>query len=43
MRGDLQSPFYVDRYAVTNAHFLEFVHETDYMIDTERYGWSFIF
>lgn len=36
-------PFYVDKYAVTNAEFLEFVHETGYTTDAERYGWSFVF
>jgi len=36
-------PFYVDRYAVTNAQFLEFVKETGYTTDAERYGWSFVF
>jgi len=36
-------PFHVDRYAVTNAEFLEFVRETGYTTDAERYGWSFVF
>ena len=36
-------PFYVDRYAVTNAQFAEFVRETGYTTDAERYGWSFVF
>jgi len=36
-------PFYVDRYAVTNAQFLQFVRGTDYTTDAERYGWSFVF
>jgi len=35
--------FYVDRYAVTNAQFLDFVRETDYTTDAEQYGWSFVF
>jgi formylglycine-generating enzyme required for sulfatase activity len=36
-------PFYIDRHAVTNAEFLEFVHETEYTTDPERFGWSFVF
>ena len=37
------SPFAVDATAVTNAEFLEFVRDTDYTTDAERYGWSFVF
>ncbi|MBV0903523.1 formylglycine-generating enzyme family protein [Haloarcula salina] len=36
-------PFFIDKYAVTNAEFLEFVRETGYRTDAERYGWSFVF
>ncbi|MCU4802224.1 formylglycine-generating enzyme family protein [Halobacteria archaeon HArc-gm2] len=36
-------PFYIDKFAVTNAQFLQFVKETDYTTDAERYGWSFVF
>ncbi|MCG7334913.1 formylglycine-generating enzyme family protein [Sporosarcina sp. ACRSM] len=36
-------PFYIDRYAVTNAQFQEFILETGYITDAERYGWSFVF
>ena len=36
-------PIYVDKYAVTNAQFFEFVRETGYTTDAERYGWSFVF
>jgi formylglycine-generating enzyme required for sulfatase activity len=36
-------PFYIDKFVVTNAQFLEFVRETDYTTDAERYGWSFVF
>ena len=36
-------PFAIDKYAVTNAEFLEFVRETGYTTDAERYGWSFVF
>lgn len=35
--------FYIDRYAVTNAEFVEFVRDTGYTTDAERYGWSFVF
>jgi formylglycine-generating enzyme required for sulfatase activity len=35
--------FYVDRHAVTNAEFYEFVTETDYVTDAERFGWSYVF
>jgi formylglycine-generating enzyme required for sulfatase activity len=36
-------PFYVDRHAVTNAEFLEFVRDTGYTTEAETYGWSFVF
>lgn len=36
-------PFYVDKYAVTNAEFVTYVRETGYTTDAERYGWSFVF
>lgn len=36
-------PFYVDKYAITNSEFLEFIRETGYTTDAERYGWSFVF
>ncbi|WP_096388982.1 formylglycine-generating enzyme family protein [Halopenitus persicus] len=36
-------PFYIDTYAVTNAEFLQFVRDTGYTTDAERYGWSFVF
>jgi formylglycine-generating enzyme required for sulfatase activity len=36
-------PFYVDRYAVTNAQFLAFVRDAEYTTDAERFGWSFVF
>lgn len=35
--------FYVDECAVTNAEFFQFVRDTDYSTDAERYGWSFVF
>jgi len=36
-------PFLLDRYAVTNAEFAEFVSATGYITDAEQYGWSFVF
>lgn len=36
-------PFYIDEHAVTNAEFLEFVRETEYTSDAERFGWSYVF
>jgi sulfatase modifying factor 1 len=36
-------PFLMDRTAVTNRQFAEFVRETGYRTDAERYGWSFVF
>ena len=35
--------FWIDRCAVTNAQFEEFVAETGYQTEAERYGWSFVF
>ena len=35
--------FYVDRYAVTNAKFAEFVKATGFRTESERLGWSFVF
>lgn len=37
------SPFYLDPYAVTNKQFKEFVDDTGYRTDAEKYGWSFVF
>jgi formylglycine-generating enzyme len=36
-------PFAIDRYAVTNKQFQEFVLETNYVTEAERFGWSFVF
>ncbi|MGV3466701.1 MAG: formylglycine-generating enzyme family protein [Heyndrickxia sp.] len=35
--------FWIDKYAVSNARFLEFVKATDYKTDAEQFGWSFVF
>jgi formylglycine-generating enzyme required for sulfatase activity len=37
------SPFEISCHAVTNAQFGEFVRETGYTTDAERFGWSFVF
>ncbi|MFC7392092.1 formylglycine-generating enzyme family protein [Scopulibacillus cellulosilyticus] len=35
--------FFIDRFAVTNAKFAEFVSATSYKTDAEKFGWSFVF
>ena len=35
--------FAIDRYAVSNRRFAEFVAATGYTTEAERYGWSFVF
>lgn len=37
------SPFAIDATPVTNAQFADFVSETGYNTDAERYAWSFVF
>ncbi len=36
-------PFYIDPTTVTNAQFDQFVTETGYVTEAERFGWSFVF
>jgi len=36
-------PFLIDRAAVTNDCFAEFVRATGYVTDAERHGWSYVF
>lgn len=36
-------PFYIDKTVVSNEEFKEFVNDTNYITDAERYGWSFVF
>jgi formylglycine-generating enzyme required for sulfatase activity len=43
VRNVTLDPFYIDAHAVTNAEFLEFIRETGYTTDAERFGWSFVF
>ena len=33
----------IDRHAVSNEHFADFVEDSGYRTDAERYGWSFVF
>ncbi len=37
------SPFRVDRHAVSNSRFEDFVEATGHATDAEHYGWSFVF
>ena len=37
------APFWIDRTAVTNEGFAEFVEATGYRTEAERFGWSFVF
>lgn len=36
-------PFYIDVSTVTNAQFYEFIEDTGYTTEAERFGWSFVF
>ncbi len=36
-------PFNIDITTVTNKDFAQFIEETGYQTDAERYGWSFVF
>jgi formylglycine-generating enzyme required for sulfatase activity len=37
------SPFAIDRHSVTNAQFGEFISDSGYVTEAERFGWSFVF
>jgi len=43
VRPVLLSPFAIDTTPVTNKSFAEFVRNTGYKTDAERFGWSFVF
>lgn len=43
VRNVTVGPFYIDPYTVTNKQFMEFVDDTSYKTEAERYGWSFVF
>lgn len=36
-------PFYIDPCAVSNEQFEQFVNETGYVTEAERFGWSYVF
>lgn len=36
-------PFWIDRYAVSNRQFAEFVDATSYVTEAESFGWSYVF
>ncbi len=36
-------PFWIDPVAVTHEAFAQFVHQTNYKTEAERFGWSFVF
>ena len=36
-------PFLIDRHAVTNGRFADFVAASGYITEAERYGWSYVF
>jgi len=37
------NPFYIDIHTVTNRQFSQFVEDTGYITDAEKFGWSFVF
>lgn len=43
IRKENVTPFYIDKYTVTNQQFNNFVKDTGYKTDAEKYGWSFVF
>lgn len=43
VRAVTLDPFYIDRNAVTNERFGEFVRATGYKTEAENFGWSFVF
>nr|WP_246880460.1 formylglycine-generating enzyme family protein [Sporosarcina sp. 6E9] len=36
-------PFYIDKFAVTNAQFAKFIEASNYRTEAEEFGWSFVF
>jgi formylglycine-generating enzyme len=42
-RVEVKHPFYLDATEVTVGAFSDFVSNTHYVTDAERYGWSFVF
>jgi len=43
IREVMLNPFCIDRTAVTNRSFAQFVEATGYQTDSQRIGWSFVF
>jgi sulfatase modifying factor 1 len=43
IRPIMLTPFSIEKYPVTNRRFLQFVAETAYVTEAERFGWSFVF
>ncbi len=43
VRDVVLAPFLVDRYAVSNDDFAEFVAATGHVTDAARFGWSYVF
>ncbi len=43
LRTKKLKPFRIGKATVTNAEFSEFVADTDYSTEAERFGWSFVF
>ncbi|MGM0673666.1 MAG: formylglycine-generating enzyme family protein [Spirochaetota bacterium] len=37
------SPFYIDRFTVSNRRFAAFVEDAGYVTDAETFGWSYVF
>lgn len=37
------NPFWIDKTTVTNAQFTEFIDDTSYVTESERFGWSYVF
>ena len=43
VREIILEPFAIDRYPVTNELFEQFINESGYQTEAERFGWSFVF
>lgn len=43
VRKQYVKPFLMDSHTVTNEEFAQFVKETGYITEAERFGWSFVF
>lgn len=37
------SDFYINKYEVSNNEYRDFVHDTHYVTESEKFGWSFVF